>query len=79
MKELNDKQMNAVSEYYRRIDELRKDGFRLSFDSSKLMDTGVYAAYLVHHNGTKVRLFCYLLKHKLVQKTNERIVYEHTF
>lgn len=68
--------MLCAFEYHRRIEELRGDGFRLSFDSSKQRGASVWCALLVHHNGKRVRLTCRLNEKRVIQKTNDVVVYD---
>lgn len=63
-------------EYYRRIDSLRLDGYRLAFDTSHNRTACPWSSYLVHHNGTRIRLMFDPTSNHLVQKTNGIVVYD---
>lgn len=63
-------------EYKRRITELRNDGYRLAFDTSSNHCGIAWCAYLVHHNGNKVRLRYDVRSQHLVQKSNNIVVYD---
>lgn len=67
----------SMCEYYRRIESLRSDGYRLAFDSSSQGKLFSWVALLIHHNGNKVRLICRPVKDELIQTTNGIINYEY--
>ena len=67
----------SMCEYYRRIDALKQDGFRLAFDTSHSCMDNVWCALLIHHNGTKIRLTCHPQANELQQKTNGITNYEY--
>mgnify|MGYP006355779535 FL=1 len=67
----------SMCEYYRRIDALKQDGFRLAFDTSHSCMDNVWCALLIHHNGTKIRLTCHPQADELTQKTNGITNYEY--
>lgn len=67
----------SMCEYYRRIDALKQDGFRLAFDTSHSCMDNVWCALLIHHNGTKIRLTCHPQANEITQKTNGITNYEY--
>ena len=67
----------SMCEYYRRIDALKLDGFRLAFDTSHSCMDNVWCALLIHHNGTKIRLTCHPQANELTQKTNGIVNYQY--
>lgn len=65
------------NEYKRRVQSLIDDGYHLMFDTSKSLWIPTWAAYLVHHNGNKVRILCNTYNGHVWQTTNGKKVYDN--
>ena len=74
MRRVNQTQVSL--DYFQRIEDLRQDGFRLVFDTSKTMIIGVWAALLINHKGKRIRLIYNQHNDHLRQYSNDKLVYD---
>lgn len=74
MRRVNQTQVSL--DYFQRIEDLRQDGFRLVFDTSKTMLIGVWAALLINHKGKRIRLIYNQHNDHLRQYSNDKLVYD---
>lgn len=67
---MNDNELKAVSEFYRRTHDLLQDGYRVMF--AHVVD-GLYLSKFVHRNGNRVMLTLSLQNGRLSQTKNGKM------